>query len=59
LTLEIWPQMIHALPVWNAGLEEGRQAPESAGKFIRAQFAWLCNTLVHPRRQSQREASLL
>jgi epsilon-lactone hydrolase len=39
LTLEIWPQMIHALPVWNAGLEEGRQAPESAGKFIRAQFA--------------------
>jgi acetyl esterase/lipase len=38
VTLEIWPQMIHAWPVWNAGLEEGRQALESAGKFIRAQI---------------------
>jgi acetyl esterase/lipase len=26
VTLEIWPQMIHAWPVWNAALEDGRRA---------------------------------
>jgi acetyl esterase/lipase len=36
VSLEIWPQMIHAWPVWNAGLEDGRRALASAGQFIRA-----------------------
>jgi monoterpene epsilon-lactone hydrolase len=39
VTLEIWPQMIHAWPVWNAGLEDGRRALASAAQFIRTQFA--------------------
>ena len=36
VSLEIWPHMIHAWPVWNAGLEDGRRALASAGQFIRA-----------------------
>jgi monoterpene epsilon-lactone hydrolase len=35
VTLEIWPQMIHAWPLWNARLEPGRCALASAGAFIR------------------------
>jgi len=35
VTLEIWPHMIHAWPVWNARLEAGRQALVSAGNFLR------------------------
>ena len=35
VTLEIWPQMIHAWPLWNAHLESGRRALASAGAFIR------------------------
>jgi epsilon-lactone hydrolase len=35
VTLEIWPHMIHAWPMWNARLEAGRQALENAGAFIR------------------------
>jgi epsilon-lactone hydrolase len=34
VTLEIWPHMIHAWPVWNAHLEPGRRALVSAGTFI-------------------------
>ncbi len=34
-TLEIWPDMIHAWPMWNAHLEPGRRALASAGEFIR------------------------
>ena len=36
VTLEIWPHMIHAWPLWNAHLEDGRRALVSAGSFIRA-----------------------
>jgi monoterpene epsilon-lactone hydrolase len=36
VTLEIWPHMIHAWPLWNAKLEDGRRALASAGEFIRA-----------------------
>ena len=36
MTLEIWPHMIHAWPLWNAHLEDGRRALASAGAFIRA-----------------------
>ena len=36
VTLEIWPQMIHAWPLWNAHLEDGRRAIVSAGAFIRS-----------------------
>ena len=35
VTLEIWPQMIHAWPLWNAHLEDGRRALACAGSFIR------------------------
>ena len=34
-TLEIWPHMIHAWPLWNAHLEDGRRALANAGTFIR------------------------
>jgi monoterpene epsilon-lactone hydrolase len=34
VTLEIWPHMIHAWPLWNAHLESGRRALASAGAFI-------------------------
>jgi epsilon-lactone hydrolase len=34
--LEIWPHMIHAWPVWNAALEDGRRALAAAGEFVRA-----------------------
>ena len=35
VTLEIWPEMIHAFPMWNAHLEPGRRALAQAGEFIR------------------------
>src|ERR1700736_166815 len=35
VTLEIWPHMIHAWPLWNAHLEPGRRALGNAGAFIR------------------------
>ena len=34
VTLEIWPDMIHAWPLWNAHLEDGRRALVNAGAFI-------------------------
>jgi monoterpene epsilon-lactone hydrolase len=34
VTLEIWPDMIHAWPIWNAHLEPGRHALANAGAFI-------------------------
>ena len=34
-TLEIWPHMIHAWPLWNARLEPGRRALAQAGAFLR------------------------
>ena len=36
VTLETWPDMIHAWPLWNAQLEDGRRALANAGSFIRA-----------------------
>jgi len=38
VTLEIWPHMIHAWPVWNARLESGRRALANAGTFMRQHF---------------------
>jgi acetyl esterase/lipase len=35
VTLEIWPHMIHAWPLWNAHLEDGRDALARAGAFMR------------------------
>jgi acetyl esterase/lipase len=35
VTLEIWPHMIHAWPLWNAKLAEGRQALERMGAWTR------------------------
>jgi monoterpene epsilon-lactone hydrolase len=35
VNLEIWPHMIHAWPVWNAALADGRLALARAGEFIR------------------------
>jgi monoterpene epsilon-lactone hydrolase len=36
VTLEIWSHMIHAWPMWNAGLEEGRRALTRFGQFVAA-----------------------
>jgi epsilon-lactone hydrolase len=38
VALEIWPDMIHAWPMWNARLADGRRALASAGAFIRERF---------------------
>jgi acetyl esterase/lipase len=38
VTLEIWPQMIHAWPLWNAHLEPGRRALARTGAFITEQI---------------------
>jgi acetyl esterase/lipase len=35
VTLQVWPNMIHAWPMWNAKLTEGRQALEQMGEFVR------------------------
>jgi monoterpene epsilon-lactone hydrolase len=35
VTLEIWPHMIHAWPLWNAKLAAGREALASVGAFVR------------------------
>jgi len=35
VTLEVWPDMIHAWPLWNKHLEPGRRALANAGRFIR------------------------
>lgn len=35
VTLQIWPRMIHAWPMWNARLEAGRSALADAGAFMR------------------------
>jgi len=35
VTLQVWPDMIHAFPMWNAHLEPGRRALAEAGEFIR------------------------
>ncbi len=39
VTLEVWPHMIHAWPVWNARLEEGRRALANAGTYMRGHMA--------------------
>ena len=36
VTLEVWPHMIHAFPVWNARLEPARRALAQAGLFMNA-----------------------
>lgn len=38
LTLQVWPDMIHAFPMWNAHLEPGRRALAEAGEFIGRQL---------------------
>lgn len=35
VTLEVWPGMIHAFPLWNGILPEGREAVAHAGAFLR------------------------
>ena len=39
VTLEVWPHMIHAWPLWNAGLDAGRQAIDHLGAFARRHLA--------------------
>jgi acetyl esterase/lipase len=36
VTLETWPKMIHAFPLWNARLAKGRRALAHAGRFIQS-----------------------
>jgi monoterpene epsilon-lactone hydrolase len=38
-TLEVWPDMIHAWPLWNGGLTDARLALRSAGQFIKHQLS--------------------
>lgn len=38
-TLEIWPRMIHAWPLWSARLTAGREAITSAGAYIDKRLA--------------------
>ncbi len=38
VTLEIWPRMIHAWPLWASRLADGRRALDSAGAFIAARL---------------------
>ena len=40
VTLEIWPHMIHAWPMWNAHLKSGRTALAHAGTFMRAHLGY-------------------
>lgn len=35
VTLEVWPHMIHAWPLWNAQLADGRKELAQAGAFMR------------------------
>jgi acetyl esterase/lipase len=35
VTLEVWPHMIHAWPMWSARLTDGRAALAQAGQFVR------------------------
>ena len=35
VTLEVWPHMIHAFPMWNARLADGRRALDEAGAWMR------------------------
>ena len=35
VTLQIWQHMIHAWPMWNAKLEDGRRALAQVGEFVR------------------------
>ena len=35
VTLQVWPHMIYAWPMWNAKLREGREALEQVGAFVR------------------------
>ena len=39
VTLQVWPQMIHAWPVWNARLAAGREALAEAGAFMQRHFS--------------------
>lgn len=39
VTLEVWPGMIHAWPLWASRLADGRRALASAGAFIAARLA--------------------
>jgi epsilon-lactone hydrolase len=39
VSLEIWPRMIHAWPLWNAHLEEGRRALLKAGDYVHEHIA--------------------
>jgi len=39
VTLQVWPQMIHAWHVWNAKLAAGREALSAAGAFIQRHLA--------------------
>ena len=48
VTLEIWPHMIHAWPLWNAHLEAGRRALAGAGDFIHNHTCKICSGLECP-----------
>ena len=56
VTLEIWPHMIHAWPLWNAGLEPGRRALAHAGAFLRQNLWRPASSSRLPKRLDVRQA---
>jgi monoterpene epsilon-lactone hydrolase len=55
VTLEIWPHMIHAWPLWNAHLEAGRRALAGAGDFIHHHTFGISSTQGAGENRSQRD----
>jgi epsilon-lactone hydrolase len=51
VTLEIWPHMIHAWPLWNAHLEAGRLALANAGAFMRRHMRTGSAAMNHARNR--------
>jgi monoterpene epsilon-lactone hydrolase len=55
VTLEIWPHMIHAWPLWNAHLEAGCRALASAGDFIHDHTFGISSAQGALQNRSQRD----
>jgi monoterpene epsilon-lactone hydrolase len=54
VTLEIWPHMIHAWPLWNAKLEDGRRCVDKSGGVFPHSRRRTLSTVCGPRRADTR-----
>lgn len=59
VTLEVWPDMIHAWALWNAKLEAGRRALASAGAFMRRHLGGGHSPASRPQRSASARRSSL